>query len=95
MDVEDSTRNNSGQEGAATFHPGLQKSTLIYNPGFLVLLPGLITLIGWEILAWRWPIVAKLVSRPSDVTQASFMLFGRARSGNTSKRHSPKWQWVI
>jgi NitT/TauT family transport system permease protein len=69
MDVEDSTRNNSGQEGAATFHPGLQKSTLIYNPGFLVLLPGLITLIGWEILAWRWPIVAKLVSRPSDVTQ--------------------------
>ncbi|MCE3241857.1 MAG: transporter permease [Deltaproteobacteria bacterium] len=69
MDVEDSTRSNSSQEAATTFHPELRKSTLIHSPGFLVLLPGLITVIGWEILAWRWPIVAKLVSRPSDVTR--------------------------
>ncbi|HYQ98094.1 MAG TPA: hypothetical protein VEO92_06970, partial [Candidatus Nitrosocosmicus sp.] len=67
MDVEDSTRRNLSREAATTLHPELQKSTLIHSPGFLVLLPGLITVIGWEILAWRWPIVAKLVSRPSDV----------------------------
>jgi NitT/TauT family transport system permease protein len=69
MDLEDSTRNNSGQEPATTFQSELQKSTFIHSPGFLVLLPGLITVIGWEILAWRWPIVAKLVSRPSDVAR--------------------------
>jgi NitT/TauT family transport system permease protein len=68
MAVEDSSQKNSAQ-GAAIFHSGLQKSSLVPSPGLLVLLPGLITLIAWEILAWRWPIVAKLVSRPSDVTQ--------------------------
>lgn len=69
MDVEDSTRRNLSREAATTLHPELQKSTLIHSPGFLVLLPGLITVIGWEILAWRWPIVGKLVSRPSDVAR--------------------------
>lgn len=69
MDVEDSTRNNPSREAATTFHTELRKSTFIQSPGFLLLLPGLITVIGWEILAWRWPIVGKLVSRPSDVAR--------------------------
>jgi NitT/TauT family transport system permease protein len=69
MDVEDSTQNNSGQRAPAAFQSGLQRSPLIHSRAFLVLLPGLITLIGWEILAWRWPTVSKLVSHPSDVAR--------------------------
>ena len=33
----------------------------------LVILPGLLTIILWELAAWHWPIVAKLVSQPSDI----------------------------
>jgi NitT/TauT family transport system permease protein len=69
MDVENSTENNSGEEAATAFHSESRKSTFIHSPRFLVLLPGLVTVIGWEILAWGWPIVAKLVSRPSDVAR--------------------------
>jgi NitT/TauT family transport system permease protein len=69
MDVEDSTGTNSNQGSATASVSGLQKSPLINSRGFLVLLPGLITLIAWEISAWRWPIVAKLVSQPSDVAR--------------------------
>jgi NitT/TauT family transport system permease protein len=34
---------------------------------WLVSLPGLVTVILWELAAWYWPIVAKLVSQPSDI----------------------------
>jgi NitT/TauT family transport system permease protein len=34
---------------------------------WLVILPGLLTIILWELAAWHWPIVAKLVSQPSDI----------------------------
>jgi len=34
---------------------------------WLVVLPGLLTVILWELAAWHWPIVAKLVSQPSDI----------------------------
>lgn len=34
---------------------------------WLVSLPGVLTIILWELAAWHWPIVAKLVSQPSDI----------------------------
>src|SRR5262249_50099769 len=34
---------------------------------WLVILPGLLTITFWELGAWHWPIVAKLVSQPSDI----------------------------
>jgi NitT/TauT family transport system permease protein len=69
MDVEDSTATNSNQRSATASVSRLPKGPVINSRGFLVLLPGLITLIAWEISAWRWPIVAKLVSQPSDVAR--------------------------
>src|SRR5687767_4217056 len=66
MDVEDSTPN---QGSASASVSELAKTPLINSRVFLVLLPGLITLIAWEILAWHWPVIAKLVSQPSDVAR--------------------------
>ena len=37
--------------------------------GFLVLLPGLCTLIVWELAAWQWSSVAKLVSQPTEIAR--------------------------
>ena len=69
MEVEDSTATNSNRGSATASVSRLPKSLLINSRGFLVFLPGLITLIAWEISAWHWPIVAKLVSQPSDVAR--------------------------
>jgi NitT/TauT family transport system permease protein len=66
MDVKDSTPN---QRSATASVSELPKAPLINSRGFLVLLPGLLTLIVWEISAWHWPVVAKLVSQPSDVAR--------------------------
>src|SRR5947208_11752279 len=42
-----------------------QKTSLFPNwRSFLVLLPGLCTLVLWGIAAWQWPSVARLVSQP-------------------------------
>lgn len=35
--------------------------------GLLVLLPGVATVILWEIAAWEWPSVARLVSQPTEI----------------------------
>ncbi|HEX9454491.1 MAG TPA: hypothetical protein VGA27_09030, partial [Candidatus Binatia bacterium] len=37
--------------------------------GFIVLLPGLCTLVIWEVAAWQWPGVAKLVSQPTEIAR--------------------------
>ena len=66
MDVEDST---PSQGSASASVSESAKTPLINSRGLLVLLPGLITLIIWEISAWHWPVVAKLVSQPSDVAR--------------------------
>jgi NitT/TauT family transport system permease protein len=34
---------------------------------FLIALPGLCTVIAWELAAWQWPSVARLVSQPSEI----------------------------
>ena len=37
--------------------------------GLLVLLPGLCTLMLWELAAWQWPAVARLVSQPTEIAR--------------------------
>jgi NitT/TauT family transport system permease protein len=37
--------------------------------GLLVFLPGIVTLILWEIAAWEWQSVAKLVSQPTEIAR--------------------------
>lgn len=34
---------------------------------FLIALPGLCTALVWELAAWRWPEVARLVSQPTEI----------------------------
>jgi NitT/TauT family transport system permease protein len=44
-------------------------SALVNWRGFLVLLPGLCTLVLWELAAWQWPEVARLVSQPIEIAR--------------------------
>lgn len=37
--------------------------------GFLVLLPGICTLVIWELAAWQWPSVGRLVSQPTEIAR--------------------------
>jgi sulfonate transport system permease protein len=37
--------------------------------GFLVLLPGICTLVLWELAAWQWPSVGRLVSQPTEIAR--------------------------
>ena len=52
---------NSVNPAASAARPGINWQA------WLVVLPGLLTVIFWELAAWHWPIVAKLVSQPSDI----------------------------
>ena len=52
---------NSVNRAASAARPGINWQA------WLVVLPGLLTVILWELAAWHWPIVAKLVSQPSDI----------------------------
>jgi len=36
---------------------------------FLIALPGLCTALAWELAAWQWPSVARLVSQPSEIAR--------------------------
>ncbi|HXT56751.1 MAG TPA: hypothetical protein VN826_19810, partial [Candidatus Eisenbacteria bacterium] len=45
-----------------------QKTFALANfRALLVLLPGLCTLVLWELAAWQWPGVARLVSQPIEI----------------------------
>ncbi|MGH7874074.1 MAG: ABC transporter permease [Candidatus Binatia bacterium] len=47
-----------------------QKSSALSNwRGLLVVLPGLCTLVLWEVAAWQWPGVARLVSQPLEIAR--------------------------
>jgi NitT/TauT family transport system permease protein len=46
-----------------------KQSTLVNWRSFLVLLPGLCTLVLWELAAWQWPEVARLVSQPIEIAR--------------------------
>src|SRR5690348_18015054 len=47
-----------------------QKSFTLANlRGLLVLVPGLCALVFWEIAAWHWPGIARLVSQPIEIAR--------------------------
>jgi NitT/TauT family transport system permease protein len=47
-----------------------QKTFALANfRALLVLLPGLCTLVLWELAAWQWPGVARLVSQPIEIAR--------------------------
>lgn len=47
-----------------------QRSFALSNfRGLLVFLPGLCTLVLWEIAAWQWPTVARLISQPIEIAR--------------------------
>jgi NitT/TauT family transport system permease protein len=46
-----------------------QRSPIPNWRGFLVLLPGLFTLVMWELAAWQWSTVARLVSQPTEIAR--------------------------
>jgi NitT/TauT family transport system permease protein len=46
-----------------------QRSPIPNWRGFLVLLPGLCTLVMWELAAWQWSTVARLVSQPTEIAR--------------------------
>jgi NitT/TauT family transport system permease protein len=49
-------------------HPS-QRSPIPNWRGFFVLLPGLCTVVIWELAAWQWPTVARLVSQPTEIAR--------------------------
>jgi NitT/TauT family transport system permease protein len=46
-----------------------QRNPTINWRGLLVLIPGIVTLVSWEIAAWQWQSVAKLVSQPTEIAR--------------------------
>lgn len=42
---------------------------------FLIAVPGLCFALGWELAAWQWPIVARMVSQPSEIAQGIVDVF--------------------
>ncbi len=56
-------------ENAATELPPTTALVRELRAAFLVLLPGLCTLVVWEMAAWQWPSVARLVSRPVEIAR--------------------------
>jgi NitT/TauT family transport system permease protein len=70
--MEDRTARSSPptefEEKTATELP--PKNSLFPNwRSFLVLLPGLCTLMLWEVAAWQWPSIARLVSQPVEIAR--------------------------
>jgi len=53
--------------------PAPPRSGSLFNwRGFLVLLPGIFTVVLWELAAWEWPGVARLVSQPTEIARGIF-----------------------
>jgi sulfonate transport system permease protein len=70
--MEDRNATSSASAEVADNNPAepLQKSSALPNfRGLLVLLPGICTLLLWEIAAWQWPGVARLVSQPIEIAR--------------------------
>ena len=67
MEDHSSTSNEVADTNASE---ALQKSSALSNwRGLLVVLPGLCTLVLWEVAAWQWPGVARLVSQPLEIAR--------------------------
>jgi len=57
----------AGEMASAELAP--KQSPLANWRGLLVLLPGLCALVVWELAAWQWPEVARLVSQPIEIAR--------------------------
>jgi NitT/TauT family transport system permease protein len=70
-DLEENTaRHFAPTEIAENDSADSRQGNLIANwRELMVLLPGLCTLVVWELAAWRWPGVAKLVSQPTEIAR--------------------------
>jgi NitT/TauT family transport system permease protein len=69
MDDNASTSATSAAiDGNTPAHSPRRNSTINWL-GLLVLLPGIVTLVLWEIAAWQWQSVAKLVSQPTEIAR--------------------------
>jgi sulfonate transport system permease protein len=69
MEDRATTRPNSNELTEKAAAEPQKSSVLPKFRGFLVLLPGLGTLLLWEIAAWQWPGVARLVSQPLEIAR--------------------------
>jgi sulfonate transport system permease protein len=68
--MEDNPAKSSAPPALAERTPSeSQRNPIPSWRGFLVLLPGLCTLVMWELAAWQWPTVAKLVSQPTEIAR--------------------------
>lgn len=70
--MEDRTAPTSAAtELADKNHAGLAQRnfTLSNFRSLLLLLPGICTLVFWEIAAWHWPGIARLVSQPIEIAR--------------------------
>src|SRR5438445_6691823 len=69
--MEDNTARNSAPTavGKKILAESSQRNSTPNWRGFLVLLPGLCTLVMWELAAWQWPSVARLVSQPTEIAR--------------------------
>lgn len=59
------------RSSAAESEPAHSESIGLLNGArnLLIALPGLITAIVWELAAWQWPEVARLVSQPTEIAR--------------------------
>jgi len=68
--MEDNTARSSAPAALGKKTPSESQQNPIPNwRGFLVLLPGLCTLVMWELAAWQWPTVSRLVSQPTEIAR--------------------------
>jgi NitT/TauT family transport system permease protein len=68
--VDETTLTTANQRAAKNSVRTASARRLGFNwRAWLVSLPGLLTIVLWEIAAWHWPTVAKLVSQPSHIAR--------------------------
>jgi len=53
----------------------LQKRAFDAGHALLIALPGLVTVLLWELSAWQWPIVGRLVSQPTEIARGIVEVF--------------------
>jgi NitT/TauT family transport system permease protein len=69
MDQKIAARSAAECDGETTDIGSSSGSQFSGMRAFLIMLPGLATALGWELGAWRWPSVARLVSQPTEIAR--------------------------
>jgi NitT/TauT family transport system permease protein len=69
MDQKIAARSAAERDGETTDIGSSSGSQFSGMRAFLIMLPGLATALGWELGAWRWPSVARLVSQPTEIAR--------------------------